>query len=394
MNTPRVKKQIILKKNEDRRILSGHPWVFSNEVRETRGDPGVGDLVELRAVSGTFLGIGFFNPHSLITFRLLSKANEEIDFDFFRKRFSRAIGLRTSLYPESSSYRIVHGESDYLPGLIVDKYNEYLSVQTFSSGMDARLSLICDVLESLLHPHGIAERNESPLRTYEGLPPKKGVLRGSVDPTILTEHGLEYAIDVLEGQKTGFFLDQRENRAAIRRFCNSAAVLDCFCNDGGFTLNAARGGAASVTGIDSSAQAIARAVGNARRNNIDSVRFDHADVFERLVQPGSAAATYDVIILDPPSFTRSKKNIQTAKKGYRDLHLSALRLLKPGGILATSSCSYHIDPDLFLTIVDEAARRVGRSLQLLDWRGAAPDHPVLPCVPETRYLKFGIFRAD
>jgi 23S rRNA (cytosine1962-C5)-methyltransferase len=394
MNTPRVKKQIILKKNEDRRILSGHPWVFSNEVRETKGDPGVGDVVELRAVSGTFLGIGFFNPHSLITFRLLSKANEEIDFDFFRKRLSRAIGLRTSLYPESSSYRIVHGESDYLPGLIVDKYNEYLSVQTFSSGMDARLSLICDVLESLLRPHGIAERNESPLRTYEGLPPKKGVLRGSVDPTILTEHGLEYAIDVLEGQKTGFFLDQRENRAAIRRFCNSAAVLDCFCNDGGFTLNAARGGAASVTGLDSSAQAIARAVGNARRNNIDSVRFDQADVFERLVQPGSAATTYDVIILDPPSFTRSKKNIQTAKKGYRDLHLSALRLLKPGGILATSSCSYHIDPDLFLTIVDEAARRGGRSLQLLDWRGAAPDHPVLPCVPETRYLKFGIFRAD
>jgi 23S rRNA (cytosine1962-C5)-methyltransferase len=220
------------------------------------------------------------------------------------------------------------------------------------------------------------------------------VLRGSVDPTILTEHGLEYAIDVLEGQKTGFFLDQRENRAAIRRFCNSAAVLDCFCNDGGFTLNAARGGAASVTGLDSSAQAIARAVGNARRNNIDSVRFDQADVFERLVQPGSAATTYDVIILDPPSFTRSKKNIQTAKKGYRDLHLSALRLLKPGGILATSSCSYHIDPDLFLTIVDEAARRGGRSLQLLDWRGAAPDHPVLPCVPETRYLKFGVFRAD
>jgi 23S rRNA (cytosine1962-C5)-methyltransferase len=259
--------------------------------------------------------------------------------------------------------------------------------------MDIRLPLICDVLESMFHPRGIVERNESPLRSLENLPARKGILRGSIAPVTFLEHGLSYTVDLLEGQKTGFFLDQRENRASIRRFSRNARVLDCFCNDGGFALNAAQAGALSVLGIDSSGEAILRAKENARRNAISVATFEQDDVFQRLQTISSTGEQFDLIVLDPPSFTRSRKNVQSAKKGYRDLHESAFRTLRKDGMLLTASCSHHIEPDVFLNIVNDSARRVGKSIQLLDWRGAAPDHPTLPGVPETRYLKFGIFRT-
>jgi 23S rRNA (cytosine1962-C5)-methyltransferase len=219
------------------------------------------------------------------------------------------------------------------------------------------------------------------------------VLRGVVAPAIIEEHGIQYKVDLLEGQKTGFFLDQRENRATIARYSNGASVLDCFCNDGGFALNAARGGAAAVLGIDASADAVGRARANALHNRLERVEFEENDVFERLKELQSGNMRFDVIVLDPPSFTKSRKNVQTAKKGYREIHERAIQLLHKGGTLLTASCSHHIEPEVFLSLVEDAAQRTGRNVQLLDWRGAAPDHPTLPAVPETRYLKFGIFRV-
>jgi 23S rRNA (cytosine1962-C5)-methyltransferase len=393
MSLPHLKKQIILKKNEERRILSGHPWAFSNEIRETKGEPALGEVVELLAANGLTLGIGLYNPHSLIAFRLLSTHIEEIGFDFFHGRIEQALALRKKIYPDSTSYRLVHGEGDFLPGLIVDKYNDYLVVQTFSYGMDTRLDMICDVLDSLLKPAGIIERNESPMRLLEKLPQEKGILRGTSSPTVISEHGIQYTVDMIDGQKTGFFLDQRENRAAMRRYCTDARVLDCFCNDGGFALNASHGGASAVIGVDVSADAVQRAQNNAQLSQIGNVQFEKADAFEKLRQLRSTGTMFDVVVLDPPSFAKSRKHVPTARKGYKELNEEALRVVKAGGILATASCSHHIDPEVFLEIVDDTARKNGRALQLLEWRGAAPDHPTLPAVPETRYLKFGIFRV-
>lgn len=393
MTLPHLQKQIHLRNKEDRRILGGHPWVFSNEIREMKGTPAIGDVVEVIAASGTPLGIGLFNPHSLIAVRLLSPAIEEIDHAFFRTRIGTARDLRERLYPGETAYRLVHGEGDYLSGLIIDRYNEHFAVQTFSYGMDQRLPLICDVLKEFFSPVSIVARNESPLRTLENLPLHRDVLYGEPGPTVITERGLRYSVDLREGQKTGFFLDQRENRGALERFCKGARVLDAFCNDGGFSLTAARGGAREVIGIDISEEAIARARANALLNHIEGVHFEEGDVFERLERLVKSGEKFDVLVLDPPSFTRSRKNVQAAKKGYLELHRSAFALLPPGGILLTASCSHHILPEVFLEIVDESARQSGRKLQLLEWRGAAPDHPTLPAVPETRYLKVGICRV-
>lgn len=387
----RLKKQVVLKRNEEKRILCGHQWVFSNEVKEVKGSPCVGDLVELTRHDGKFLGLGFYNPHSLIAFRFLTGEREEISFDFFKQRILQAYGLRKRVYPRSPMFRLVYGESDYLPGLVVDKYGDYLSLQTYSFGMDNRLTLICDVLESIFQPIGIVERNESQLRSLEGLPERKGVLRGKLEPYTLAEHDIHYEIDLLEGQKTGFYLDQRENRKSIRRYSNGAAVLDCFCNDGGFGFNAAAGEAASVLGIDISESAVRRAERNASLNKFDKMcHFESADVFDVLKDLAGRKRTFDVIILDPPSFTKSKKNLPTAKRGYKEINSNAIRLLKEGGVLATSSCSHHVSDEEFVELLNESATTAGRKTQLIEWRGPAPDHPLLPSMPETKYLKFGI----
>jgi 23S rRNA (cytosine1962-C5)-methyltransferase len=387
-----LSKQIILKRKEEERILNGHQWVFSNEVKEAKGSPDAGDIVELRRHDGKFLGLGFYNPHSLIAVRFLTCEREEISFDFFERRILQAYEVRRRLYPRSPMFRLVHGESDYLPGLVVDKYGDYLSVQTYSLGMDDRLTLICDVLESVFQPKGIVERNASQLRSLEGLPERKGALRGKLEPCTLVEHDIQYEIDLLEGQKTGFYLDQRENRKSIRRYSDGASVLDCFCNDGGFGLNAAAAGAVSVLGIDISESAVRRADRNALSNKFSKTcHFRSGDVFQVSKSLLEKKETFDVVVLDPPSFTKSKRSLPTAKQGYREINTNAMRLLKEGGVLATSSCSHHLVGESFLEIVGDSARTAGRKVQLIEWRGAAPDHPVLPAMPETRYLKFGVF---
>jgi 23S rRNA (cytosine1962-C5)-methyltransferase len=383
-------KKVILKKKEDRRITGGHPWVFSNEILEIQGSPAIGDLIEVFSAGGSSLGIGYYNPHSLIAVRLLAKKPIEIDAEFFRERIQQGMELRDRLYPEPV-YRMIHGESDFLPGLVIDRFNSTFSIQTYSYGMDKHIPVICDILEELFHPSAIVERNESPLRLLEQLPQKKGILRGQPLLETITEHGVSFSIDALDGQKTGFFLDQRENRIAARRFCSGARVLDCFCNEGGFALHAAAAGADTVSGVDISAHAINQAQINAQRNGLARVTFEKNDVFDYLKR--TPPSSYDVVILDPPSFTKNRKTLPVAKKGYRSLHRNAMQTLKRGGILITASCSHHLEAEVFLELIDDSARELSREVQVLDWRGAAPDHPVLPSVPETRYLVCGFLRV-
>ncbi|HTP13421.1 MAG TPA: class I SAM-dependent rRNA methyltransferase, partial [Bacteroidota bacterium] len=303
------------------------------------------------------------------------------------------IDIRKRLFPDSETYRIVNGESDFLPGLIVDKYNEYLSIQTLSCGMEKHLTEICDVLESLLHPKAIVERNDSPIRALEGLAERKGTLRGVPEHTIISENGAKFNVDLLKGQKTGFFLDQRENRRAARRFTRGADVLDCFCNEGGFSINAFLGGSKSVLGVDISETAIERARVNAVINQA-SAEFRHGNAFDVLQHLADERKRYDVVILDPPSFTRNRKNVKPALKGYKALNGLALRVINPGGYLITASCSHHVTEESFLQAVEEGSLKSERKLRLLEFSGASPDHPVLVSMPETKYLKFAVFSVQ
>jgi 23S rRNA (cytosine1962-C5)-methyltransferase len=256
--------------------------------------------------------------------------------------------------------------------------------------MESRIETICDVLEDLFHPDAIVARNDSPLRALEHLPQTTGPLRGTATAADVIEHGLHYRVDLLQGQKTGLFLDQKMNRRLIRRFVRGRRVLDCFCNDGGFSMNAAAGGAASVEGIDISAPSVERAADNARRNGLAEVRFEQGDVFDQLRNRSERSERYGAIILDPPSFTKNKKTVASALHGYRTINTLAMRMLEPGGILVSASCSHHIDTHGFLDMIRESALKTGRDAQLLDLRGASPDHPVLPAMPETSYLKLAV----
>jgi 23S rRNA (cytosine1962-C5)-methyltransferase len=383
-----VKNQIVLKKNEEHRITAGHQWVFSNEIASLRGIPETGEVVELLRHDQKFLGLGFYHPHSLIAFRYLTPEQEEIGFSFFERRIKQAFSLRQKLYPGSETFRLVHGESDFLPGLIIDKYNEYISLQILSAGMDKQTETVCDVLETMFHPKAIVARNDVAVRTLEELPLEKKVLRGNAGVTIIND-GVKFEVDVLNGQKTGYFLDQRENRKSIHRYAAGGSVLDCFCNEGGFALHAASAKAAGVRGLDISESAIAKARVNARLNSAE-VDFEIGDVSETLKMLSEKNKKFDMVILDPPSFTKSKKNIPAALRGYKDINSAALRLINVGGFLVTASCSHHITEDGFLSAIEQAAIKARRDVQLLEFAGAAPDHPVIPAMPETKYLKFAI----
>ena len=384
--------RVILKKGGDKRISKGHLWVFKNEIKNIRGDPKPGDVVEVIKHNGEFLGLGFFNPNSFISVRLLTRKHEDINFEFFKRRILNAYNYRKLIYPDVSSYRLVHGESDLLPGLVVDKYEDIFSIQTFSYGMDRMLDVICDVIEDIFSPRGIVERNETILRKLEGLDTRRGVLRGKVDPVVISEYGVKFKVDVLNGQKTGFFLDQRENRKFIRNFIKGKKVLDCFTNEGGFALSSAFAGADYVIGIDISKTAIERARENANLNGLD-VNFEVGDVFDVLRSFHSSGERFDVVILDPPSFAKSKQALKGAISGYREINSMAMKILNSGGILATASCSHHISDDMFLDVIVESASIARKTIRIIDWRGASPDHPVLPQMPETKYLKFVVLQV-
>ena len=382
-------KSIILKSKSGKRFKQGHPWIFSNELEKPDERPDAGDIVALRQSDGTFLAFGFYHPHSLIAFRALTGNEQEPDQQFFSELLDQSIQLRNSIYPDSNARRLVHSESDGLPGLIVDQFDNVLSIQVNSAGMESNIELILNLLSEKLSPAVIVMRNDSSLRKLEGLPQYTGIWNsGNADEqevrALITEYDINYEVDVIHGQKTGFFIDQRENRYAFRRFIEQGArVLDAFCNDGGFALNAVVAGAAHVDAVDISESALARAEKNAGINQLsDKIQFNKADVMKWL--PGlKPEQLYDVVNVDPPAFASNRKSIPVARKAYRKLHGSAMQVLKSGGILSTACCSHHISEEDFLDSIQQAAVRNGRQCQMLFSGGPAADHPVLLAMPES-----------
>jgi len=384
---------ILLKKKEDRRIKRGHPWVFSNEVQALPADVVPGELVEVRDFAGGFIGRGYANPRSLITVRILTRTREEIDAAFLERRISRARDLRTGL-GFGESFRAVYSEGDGLPGLIVDKYADTLVVQSLTAGIDGMLEMVIAALREAYGPKAIVLRNDVAVRELEGLAQEKRVVLGDAESLVtIEESGIRYRVDVLEGQKTGFFFDQRENRLALRDLVRGRRTLDCFCYVGAWALAAARYGASEVIGIDSSEKAVALARSNAELNSL-SATFETGDVFERLRELERRKERFGCIILDPPAFVKSRAKVREALKGYKELNLRAMRILEPSGILVTCSCSHHIDQELFREMLIDAAWSAGRQARVLEMRSQSRDHPALLAARETQYLKCAILQID
>ena len=384
---------ILLKKKEDRRIKRGHPWVFSNEVQALPADVVPGELVEVRDFAGGFIGRGYANPRSLITVRILTRTREEIDAAFLERRISRARDLRTGL-GFGESFRAVYSEGDGLPGLIVDKYADTLVVQSLTAGIDGMLEMVIAALREAYGPKAIVLRNDVAVRELEGLAQEKRVVLGDAESLVtIEESGIRYRVDVLEGQKTGFFFDQRENRLALRDLVRGRRTLDCFCYVGAWALAAARYGASEVIGIDSSEKAVALARSNAELNSL-SATFETGDVFDRLRELERRKERFGCIILDPPAFVKSRAKVREALKGYKELNLRAMRILEPSGILVTCSCSHHIDQELFREMLIDAAWSAGRQARVLEMRSQSRDHPALLAARETQYLKCAILQID
>jgi len=392
---PPAPARILLKPGKERRLLRGHPWVYQGEIKEVQGSITPGEIIDLLDHREAFLGRGYFNPHSQIRVRVLSLEREEIDDRFLRRRLRAAIDRRSSLSIPSDAYRLVFSEADLLPGLILDRYGPYLVVQFLTLGMEVLQDQILSSIRDLLAPGGIYARNDLHIREREGLPLNKGLLWGEVpDRVQIGEGDLSFLVDLKEGQKTGFFLDQRENRLALQGRCEDRRVLDCFCYTGAFSLQAAHFGASSVLGLDISDAAVALAQENARLNHLSGrCQFRIGNAFDELRALERQGERFDLLILDPPAFTKSKQAIEPALRGYKEINLRALKLLDSGGILLTCSCSYHLSPQLFLQLIEEAAADAGRKIHLNEFRTQAPDHPILMGVPETCYLKCAILRV-
>ena len=386
-------KTVTLKKREDRRILRGHPWVFSNELLDIPKDASPGELVEVTDFSGQFIGRGYLNPHTLIAVRILTRRREEIDEAFFLRRITAARDLRTVLgYGES--YRAVFSEGDGIPGLIVDKYADTLVVQSLTAGIERLLDMIITVLQRLYAPRVIVLRNDGASRELEGLPLETKVVLGDTDGMVaIEESGIRYTVDVLKGQKTGFFFDQRENRLALKGLVNGRRTLDCFCYIGAWSLTAARFGASEVIGIDSSEKAVQQAANNAALNGL-SARFKTADVFDELRSLEKLKERFGCVILDPPAFVKSRAKVREAIKGYKEINLRAMKILEPGGVLASCSCSHHVETDLFREMLIDAAHSAGRTVRLLEMRSQSRDHPMLLAARETQYLKCAVLIID
>ncbi len=389
--------RLYLKPHEDRRVRLGHPWVYSNEIDAARAPlAGItpGAAVAVHDHRGQLVGSGYVNPHTLIAVRLLSRGMRVLDGALLRERLATALALRERLYPRPY-YRLVYGDSDGLSGLIVDRYGDYLVAQLLTAGMQRVAALVVAALDEVLAPHGILLRNDSPARTLEGLPTTVESARGKVPATITVEdHALCFSIDPWAGQKTGWFYDQRDNRACVAAYTSGARVLDLMSYVGGFGITAARAGAREVLCVDSSATALALLQDNANTNGVaERVRTQHGDAFEVLQALRNAGEHFDVVIADPPAFIKRRKDEKSGIEAYERLNQLALGVLHPGGILASCSCSYHLERDALRTVLARAAHRAGRALQILESGGQAADLPALPVVPETAYLKMFIARA-
>lgn len=387
--------KFFLRKKIGDRVVNGHPWIFANELGDSEGEYAAGDVVEVYSYNGSFVGKGYINPASQIRIRLLSRDKaEQINEEFFYKRLLKAWEYRQQIgYVENC--RLVFGEADELPALIIDKFNDYLVLQTLALGVDRWKSAIVAALNKIFSPKGIYERNDVPVRELEGLPQQKGFLSEPFDTQIiLRENGLKFHVDIENGQKTGYFLDQQDNRRAIQHIVKGADVLEAFCYTGTFSLHAAHYGAKSVLGLDISEHAVNAARRNATLNGFDDVcTFDAVNAFDVLKQWGKEGKKYDVVMLDPPAFTKSRENIQKAITGYKEINLRGMKLTRPGGFLVTASCTNLVDPPLFLKTIDMAAKDARRKLRQVSWQTQASDHPILWHVPNTQYLKFLIVQV-
>ncbi len=383
--------KLILKKNADERIKHGHPWVFSNEVAQHL-NCNDGEIVEILSSTGKSYGLAFYNSHSLVSARLLY--TEKFDYSIICERIHRSLEYRKFIFPDENSYRVVFGESDLLPGLIVDKYSNYLSIQFLSAGVDKlKDTIIKALLDVIPNVEGIIEKDISTHRKSENLPEVETVLYGNIaDKTRFSENNIFFDVSLKEGQKTGYFLDQKINRKFLQDIAKGKTVLDCFCNQGGFALNAARSDAAYVLGIDVSQSAVDASQHNAKINNFHNVNFIKDDVFDFLEKENSKGKKWDIIVLDPPAFTKNRKTLPKAKAGYAKINRLALKLLNQNGFLVTSSCSHHLKEQDFLDIIQREASKPNIKLRLV-YRGIqSPDHPILVSMPETQYLKFFVFQ--
>lgn len=393
--------KIILKKEEGRTLRAGGAWIFDNEIDRIEGEFSDGDLVRVYAFNDFCLGTGFINTHSKIRIRMLSRSGDTVvDDAFIRSRVRDAVDYRKHVI-DMSSCRLIFGEADFLPGLVVDKFADILVVESLALGIDRYKHLIIDELKSLLAAggmpiRGVYERSDAPVRLKEGLPLEKGFIGDPFDTNVLiTENGVRFSVDVADGQKTGYFLDQKMNRAAIRPLCKGARVLDLFTHTGSFALNAAAAGAASVLAVDASEPALERAKINAGLNGFsDIVSFRCADIFELLPELERQGERYDVIILDPPAFAKTRESLKNARKGYKEVNLRAMRLLNDGGYLATCSCSHFMTPDLFYETVLSASKDAHKRIRQVECRTQAADHPILWPAMESYYLKFYILQVS
>ena len=389
-----------LKRGEGRAFKAGGPWVYDNEIGEILGAPADGDLIRLEDYNGWPLGVGVLNRASTIAVRVLSRnADAVIDAAFLEKRVRDAWEYRKRVV-DTAACRVIFGEADFLPGLVVDKFDDVLVAESLALGIDRLKMPILDALTRVLAEDGVAvrgiyERSDAKVRLKEGMERVKGFLSQPFDPVVeITENGVRYLVDVAEGQKTGFFLDQKYNRLAIRPLAKGGRVLDCFTHTGAFALNAAMGGAAEVVGVDASQLGVDQAAKNAALNGLsDRARFVCADVFQLLPQLERQGEQFDLVILDPPAFTKSRASVKKAITGYREINLRGLRLVKNGGYLATCSCSHFMTEELFAKTVGEAARDARRRLRQVEFRTQAPDHPILWGAGESYYLKFYIFQV-
>jgi 23S rRNA (cytosine1962-C5)-methyltransferase len=381
---------VTLSRTGPHRVLAGHLWVYRNEIAQVTPSPANGDLVEVRDAGGRSIGRGYFNEQSQITIRLLSRAKTAIDERFWQDRITQALAYRKQVMPGATALRLINSEGDLLPGLIVDRYGDHLVVQTTTMGMDRQQELIVAILRDLLKPKVIIERNDMPVRKFEGIDERKGVILGESDGAVRMQIGAAtFAFNLLDPHKTGFYLDQQANYARVSRHIRSGArVLDAFCHLAGFGIHAALAGANRVIAVDSAAQSIAGARAAAELSGVsDKLDLRNENAFDLLKALQSAGEQFDAIILDPPTFTRTRDAVEGALRGYKEIHLRALLMLPIGGKLATFTCSHHVSGILFLETVMAAASDAGVCLRLEETLGAGPDHPVLPGIPETNYLK-------
>ena len=392
---------VTLKKGAGRTLKEGGPWIYDNEIESIMGSFTDGDIVLVHDFDGYPLGRGFINRNSKLTVRMMTRNRDtEVDESFIRMRVKNAWEYRKKVMDDISSCRVIFGEADFLPGLVVDKFADVLVVESLALGIDRFKVMIVDILKELMeadgiHIRGVYERSDAKVREQEGMERYKGFIGAPFDTKVeIVENGVRYYVDVKDGQKTGFFLDQKYNRRAAAKLCKGARVLDCFTHTGSFALNAGMAGAVHVTGVDASELGVAQARENAALNGLeDRVEFICEDVFDLLPRLEKQGEKFDVVILDPPAFTKSRSSIKKAVKGYREINLRGMKLVKDGGYLATCSCSHFMDYELFTQTIGQAARNVHKRLRQVEFRTQSPDHPILWGAGDSYYLKFYIFQV-